>query len=466
EASGGRYICGFWGYYSNGFNAATYIPGKVHHNGYCGFQKVLESPDIDYICVLQAYANVRWGTPMVPITLTESIRQHGKMCLIEYDVRTFFSLVQFTERTYSQPETIAVLKRDIYSAALRGYPLWWVGFASGTAGRVSVPWYAEDSILETLRDGNKIYQAAYKVKGSRSCSEVAAFMNNADVYTLDVMGAHQILSSAQYNPAYFELTKLGAPIDYYHLDDIGLERMDQYKVYVFLNAYNLTKEQREIIRVKVTRAGKTAVWLYAPGFSDGTRLSCDYIKELTGFEVDYDKEKLLPEVKFETGRKLTAGFAESETIMPRAWGNDPVKFEFGPIFYIKDASAEALGRYSHNEKVAYAVKKTGEGTSVYLAIPYIDSAVLRNICRSAGVHLYSQNGLFLDASENFILITSAKEGYKGEIKLPRKATVYDIGGKKVIGDNVNEFIPVIPPFETGFYFVGGKDEVDAFVKGL
>lgn len=459
HSSGGRYITGFWGLYSNGMNALSNVPGKLQHSAYAGLQKALESKDIDYIAMLQEYLNVRWGTPMVPDNLTESIRRHGKLCLIEYDMRTFFTPVQFTERTFSQQETLSVMWRDISAAAVHGDAFWWVGFPQGTTGRISVPWFAEESILDTLAHGKRVYDACYRLD-LRSASEVAVFANNADVYVLDSMTGHHLLASTQYNTWANELTKLGAPFDQYQLDDISLPAMDQYKVYIFLNAFNIDDIRREKIRKLLEKPGKTVVWLYAPGFSDGNSLSVDNIRRLTGFKVEMENRVGLPEAKIDVTHRFTAGVSKDHVIRPHPYEHHAGPFQIGPIFDIVDDSATPLGHYTDTGKVACAFKTFGPNNrAIYMAIPYLDSALARSICRAAGVHLYSENDIYLDASRRLLTITSTAEGYHSTIQLPQRCAVYDIFNKRQVASDTDAFQADVPPLTTVLYFVGPAAEM-------
>lgn len=466
-ASGGKYLCGLWGFYSNGFNAAGTNPGRTHHCGYLSLEKVLDSPHLDYIAPLNAYTFTRWGTPMVPINLAESIRRHKKMLLVEFDVRTFYTPLQFTERTYSRQETLSVIRRDIAASAMRSDAHWWVGFATGTEGRISVPWFGEESVSETLAKGRRIYDAAYRNGGSKSISEVAVFMNNWDVPALDLMYVHKLLASAQYQFGYFETTKLGAPVDYYLVDDIGLPSLDQYKVLVFANAYNLSQTQRDIIKSRFLKAGKTVVWLYAPGFSDERTLSVEHMKDLTGIGIGLDAEMMTtPEVRIEPGHALTAGVLAGLKVYPHQWEHDIEPVRLGPLFYVDDKDAEILGRYAHNSKPAYAAKKMNGGTSVYMAVPYMDASVLRAVCKSAGVHLYTDQDAYLDATHNYLLISATQSGIDRTISLPHRSTVYDVWAHRVLARNADSFRAAIGPLDTGFYFIGSDAEVDGFVKRL
>jgi len=465
QASGGKYLTGFWGLYSNGINALTNNPGKLQQCAYTGLQKVLESPAIDYIAMLQEYLNVRWGTPVIPDNLTQSIRSHNKLCLIEYDMRTFFTPIAFTERTFSQQETLSVMRRDIAGAVVRGDAFWWVGFPLGSTGRISVPWFAEESIVEMLTSGQKIVEAAYR-QDYTPASQIAVFVNNADVRGLDVMTGNHLLASTQYNVWANELTKIGAPFDQFQLDDVALPGMDRYKVYFFLNAFNVSDQQREAIGKLLAQSGKTAVWLYAPGFCNGQTLSEQNIEALTGFKVTYENHKALPEIEIDPSNPFSAGVPKGHRIKPRPYQHHAGPFEIGPIFETVDPDAKIFGKYVDSGKSACAVKKVGNSNSIYVAIPYIDATLARSICKAAGVHLYSAKDVFLDASHHFLSITATDAGFKSSIKLPGKSSVYDIFNGKMVATDVNSFSADVLPLTTSLYYIGSDTEVKSFAGGL
>jgi hypothetical protein len=465
EASGGKYITGCWGLYSNGINALTNSPGKLQHSAYAGLQKVLESPAIDYLATLQEYLNVRWGTPTIPDNLTESIRRHNKFALIEYDMRTFFTPILFTERTFSQQESLSVMRRDIASAAVRGDAFWWVGFPSGTKGRLSVPWFDEDSLRDTMSAGKKIYDACY-AQDLTTASEVAVFMNNADVPILDVVNGHHLLASSQFNVWANELTKLGAPFDQFQLDDVSLPGMDRYKVYFFINAFNVNEKQRASIHKLLAKSGKTAVWLYASGISNGKTLSANNIEELTGFKVSFENRMALPEVEIDAGSAFTAGVEKGHKFRPKPYQQHAGPFEIGPIVEIVDSSAKTLAHYVEGGKVAAAHKKTADGNSVFIAIPYVDAAFARAICKASGVHLYSNKDVFLDATRHLMTITATAEGFRSSIELPQRGCVYDVFAGKMIAEDVKSFMADVPPLTSSLYYIGNKQEVERFAKSL
>jgi hypothetical protein len=281
------------------------------------------------------------------------------------------------------------------------------------------------------------------------------------------VNGHPVLGAAQYNTWANELTKIGAPFDQYQLDDISLPGMDRYKVYFFLNAFNLSDTQRQNIRKVLAKSGKTAVWLYAPGFSDGKTLSAENIAQITGFKVAYDAaSKGLPEVEIDPNHAFTAGIEKGHRFKAKPYQHHVGPFEFGPIFEITDPSAEVLGKYPDTGKVACAHKKTADGHSIYLTIPYIDSALARAICKASGVHMYASDDVYLDATRRLLTITSTAAGYRSMIKLPSRGTVYDVFADRVVATDAISFRAEVAPLSTALYYVGSEGDMKQFVESL
>lgn len=466
EASGGKYLTGMWGFYSTGTFTTGTRPGTLVHCGYTAYQKAMQSPYIDSLSMIQAYTHRLGGRPMLTESLPRSIIRHGKMPLIEFDVRTFFVPLEVASNTFSEQESIAAMYSYAWGAGLQGTALWWVGFPAGAVGssRNSIPWFTTDSINQVIFKAKRWFDAI-RATPSPSISEVAVFFNNADIWGIDPYDGYKALVSAQYQTAFFELMRVGAPVDYYELDDIYLPGMDQYKVYVFLNAHNLSTAQRDQIKSMVRQAGKTAVWVYGSGFSDGSANSVANIQDLTGMVTEVTLERRLPTVNFLPGHALTANIPVGYTMQPRRWEHDPNPYSIGPIFNVNDPSAEPLGTYAHNGKVAYATKMVGGGRSVYMAIPYMSSVVLRDICRQAGVFLYNEANVYLDADKHFVIVSNSDVPINTTIKLPYTSHIYDLWNDTVIGVS-NSFTANIPAKESRMYFYGSSTELAAFQAAI
>ena len=130
---------------------------------------------------------------------------------------------------------------------------------------------------------------------------------------------------------------------------------------------------------------------------------------------------------------------------------------------MSDPAAEPLGTYTYNRhRIAYAAKTVNGARSIYLGVPYLDSVVLRQICRTAGVHLYSHDDAYVDATQNYLMITGGPSGFNADVPLPRASYVYDIDKGAIVGSGLKSFRVVVPANQTAFFYIapnGGRQSV-------
>ena len=174
-----------------------------------------------------------------------------------------------------------------------------------------------------------------------------------------------------------KVSRTGAPFDVYSFNDLAVIDLSRYKV-VFLPATLLiTPERAEILKKRVLKDARTVVWAYAPGICDGKSLDAARVRQWTGSE--YKTE--------------------------------------GPA------------------------KVTMDGwTSVY-AFEYktLTSAVLKDIMRNAGVHLYTDGPEPVYANRRLLAIHT-KDGGEKEIALPMDCmTVRDVYADKTIAVTDRKF---------------------------
>jgi hypothetical protein len=205
------------------------------------------------------------------------------------------------------------------------------------------------------------------------------------------------------------LGRLGAPYGQYLLDDVLRGRV-QSKLYVFLNAWQLSARQRKELRVSTRGAG--SVWCYAPGLHDGDQTSPDSMQELTGF-------KLVPVSPTKAWAEPTpAGKALG---FQTAFG---VQTAVKPLFAAADATAgETLATYPDGT-AAVALRKTADGWSLFVGPPGLTSDLLRVIARRAGVHLYTETDCNVYANGPIIALHATQEG-PVTIRTPQSGPISD-----------------------------------------
>lgn len=91
----------------------------------------------------------------------------------------------------------------------------------------------------------------------------------------------------------------GAGFDTYLLSD--LDRMPEYKCYVFLNPLRLTDAHRKTIETKLKKNGKTLVWIHAPGILDETGIQPRRVAEITGISMKIEEASRRPKIDLAEG---------------------------------------------------------------------------------------------------------------------------------------------------------------------
>jgi hypothetical protein len=99
-------------------------------------------------------------------------------------------------------------------------------------------------------------------------------------------------------------------------------------------------------------------------------------------------------------------------------------FRIAPRFFSDDPEATVLGRLAGLNQPGLVVKPQKGWTSVYSSAPILPAALLRNIARAAGCHIYSDAGDVIYANRRFLCIYAPHNGRR-VIHLRSPATVVD-----------------------------------------
>ena len=150
------------------------------------------------------------------------------------------------------------------------------------------------------------------------------------------------------------------------LNDVIAESVPPADVYLFLNAFHLSEQQRIALHEKLKRESATAIWMYAPGYFSEGGANVANISLTTGMQVSrIDAASTTGSVVQFTGQLL----AQQTELGPST--------EWAPLFSISE-SVDVIANYRMTGQPSIAVKSGDLGwTSIYVADPYIDAAMLR-----------------------------------------------------------------------------------------
>lgn len=451
EFTGHRKVVGaFYGYMWTSYPHLT-----LNHSGHLGFSKVLRCPDIDFIAGPYTYDNRQLGGANNAQSLPAAIALHGKIYFNEVDSETHLQQRQWRwgdslRNPRNIEETRGLLTRDFAYAFTGGFGMWYMELHGGT--------FNDPQIIQLLSQV-KAADQKYLAAGKRSNTDIAVVLDEDSYrYFADGESFLSALISAQKS---WHLNHLGAPFDSYLLSDLEEPGLRDYKFYLFLNTFRVTPAQRAAIHERLKRNHATAAWVYAPGYIGDEKLSVAGIEALTGIRVAEDSSPGELHVDI-TGsnhpytKSLAKGFAYgtdvdvdriTQTYDHRIYLKDPADpglvrdlpgFSIAPRFVGHDPKATVLGRLAGLNKPGFLVKQQDGWTSVYSSAPVLPAALLRNIARTAGCHIYTDTGDIVYADEDFLALYAVKGGER-TIRLPRKARVVDVFDNRTVSARTSSF---------------------------
>ena len=241
-------------------------------------------------------------------------------------------------------------------------------------------------------------------RSARSAAEVAVIVSGKSMYCVNkCSGVNDTLLRLQREG----LMRLGAPFDYYSLEDIAHIDIDKYKLFVFANAFSLSDEERKAVEKIKNAGGKTLLWSYAPAYEDG---GIDSASAIT--EIKLGEYSTVPTINEECG-----------TMLP------------SPYFFAEEG--EALVKFSDGRS-AVARRECDTFTSVYSAIGNLDAETLRRIAKDAGVHIFCETAPVY-VNETVIGVYNTEEC---KVDLLRDGVLLDLfSGEKYVSDNCTVTLP-------------------------
>ena len=369
------------------------------------------------------------------------MRVHGKLYIMEEDSRTYLTPPENGYgRAESVPESLAMLQRNFGEVLTRGQGAWWCG------GTSNVDPVQEPAFRPLLKRFQELGTWALQLERPPS-AEIAVLVDDESMMYQSVRNDLDI--PLIFQQRLFGLPRLGAPCDYYLLQDLLEDRLPPYKMYVFLNAFRLDRARRQALARQLHRDNRVAVWIYASGYIDETP-SLENMTDLTGFQFYQGEHAWGPMVHIiDFDHPITRELSQD-----LFWGTNS---RLGPVFHVADPEARTLGHVIYSQgrcRPGLSVKEFPDWRSIHIAAPNVPPGVLRGIARYAGVHLYDMAGDVVYATPQLLCVHTAAGGERS-LHLPEPAeVVYDLFARERVAENVDRFDVVVPPRSTTMYYTG------------
>ncbi|MBM3501384.1 MAG: hypothetical protein FJX74_22245, partial [Armatimonadetes bacterium] len=409
QATDGQALFGtFYGYVLQLFEQ------RQQNAGHLSPRTVWQCPDVDFLTSPTSYAFRQLGGGYSHfMSLTDSVKLHGKLWFDENDIRTW--LTPGNPGDWGKQETyegsLAMQQREFANVICNGCGKWWFDMGGG--------WYDDERILRDIEQMRSI--ADQTVAWDRAPVSQIAFI--VDPQSLAYLRSHNGVTDGFLLHQLPQLGRCGAPFGYYTVDDLA--DLPPQRLYIFANAWAPTDEQRSLIERVVKRNGATALWLYAPGLVREGRLDEASMLDLTGIRLRFSEE----------AAPLRVALPGDST-----YGTDQA---FAPVVWAEDPEAEVLGTLVGGDRVGLVRKQLDGWTSVFSAAPVLPAGLVRRVAADAGVHLYVAGDDTVYANRSLLSLFADTPGAR-TIRLPEAATVVDLFTGETVAEGVAEFQVQVP----------------------
>jgi hypothetical protein len=416
QASHGRKLVTFFYGYLFEFGTIRLGPATC---GHYALRRVLDCPDIDLLCSPISYFDRGIGASAPAMTAAESVALAGKMWLYEDDTRTYLGSGEFPgqfDGAKDQAETLTMLRRNVAEEATRNFATWWMDL--GMTG-----WFNDPRLWDEMKRLDAVDRVflkkpiPYRPEVAAVIDERSMLETSASAWTVTEQGIYQVRRP---------LGRMGAPYGQYLLDDVVRGRVHA-KLYIFLNAWQLSATQRQALG-RHTR-GTCCVWCYAPGWHDGDKTSAEAMQKLTGFRLVPVSPARAWATPTDVGKQLA---------LQTPFGVDaPVK----PLFAAADATpAETLATYPDGS-AAVALRSVHGGHSLFVGAPGLTSELLRFAARKAGVHLYTQTDCNVYANGPIVALHASQDGAI-DLDTGHRGQVRDVLSGELVGTGPRLNLPM------------------------
>ena len=401
-------------------------------NDHRAISKLLRLKSVDALSAPHTYRRRRLGEDAGSRQYLGSAALHGKLFIDEGDDQTHL------ERRKKRPdrraharnmeESQTFLYREFGNMVTHGIGLWYMD--------LNDCFFRDEVLIKTLGRMKKWADVSMALPRGRNAQVAVISAPESEFYLGYRQSPNNEISDSLYQLQLADLYRTGAPFDWYLIDDLEAIKDREYKVYVFLDCFYLSEQQRKTVQSLRTQ-NRTLIWFYAPGYASQENLSRERMEKLTGFRFEQAEQGLLQGVT-PAGRKL---------------GLEKLQKTLFTVLPEQGVSSLATGVDALEGKTVLARRDHGSWTSVFSAIPGVHASLLRELYVEAGVHVYSDGEDVISANSSWLMIHTRSGGTK-EIHLPRRyQKVTEITKEKVIGEDLSSFTIELPRHVTAIFML-------------
>lgn len=394
---------------------------RLYNTGGLAYEKVFLSPDIDIISSPSSYGYRGIQDPSAFMVTQKTLELHNKLYFLEFDHITHVAPSVIADgvdgrsdnkrltaipgadaRCRDLTETLNLMYRDFILCQANGAALWWFDMFDG--------WFRSEEMMTSIGKMIRIAENLSRYD-QHSIAEIAVFAEGEAMYRTR---KSENLAGACLSDIRRTLAECGAPYDLYSISDIFQKETGKYKLFIFVDPYDIPNAILDTIQSTCEKDGKTLLWLYAPNYAKDGKCDVHHIGDITGIHVDESDRS--------HGGIVYAG---STTRFPLS----------APYFSVNDPASKPIA-YFEDGSVAVAEKAHEKYSCIYSAACNIPSGLLRSIAKAHGIHIYSDSsGVYTYVNAGMIGAYNAAAG-DARLNLPDDGVYLDhISGESFVCEN-------------------------------
>ena len=396
-----------------GAPAGYALIGEHPMSGHSSVADIMKIPDIDIIVCPASYFHRRLDNVSASQSAMDSVRVNRKLFITSVDNTSYFAntdpLAQALQldgshvRHDSAEETIHYIRRETALSMSKGAGFWFFDMYGS--------WYPCDNIRDELKKVREAYARLCECDTEYN-SEIAFLADpRGTIYT----NKGSLIKQEQIQAQMTELGRIGAPVDYYTVDDILLEDFprEKYKLYIVPTCYSPSEKIR--VAIKELRKNASFIFMGACGCITEEGFSYEAGADFTGIMTEPDPTpdgySVISEEYNDTGaKKLYAG---------KKYG------EINPVMKAVSGKYETLATDLLSGSERMVMSEREGGFDIWSFRGTLPACFLRVIAKRAGVFLYQTDGIPTYANSSMLALFDHKGGAH-EIALPKNCTLTEV----------------------------------------
>ena len=256
-------IGAFFGYYL--------VSDSKHTSfGHLDYERVYASPDIDFFIAPGNYSDRPIGGGSGSQLVHGTALRHGKRFLHEIDFGPHDQKRWGKGQWKTLGDDLAGNTREAAFAMANNANYWWFDMWGG--------FYRNPKVRERIAALKKVQD---RLTPAPSVAEILLVCDPQSIYYVNEKCP---LERAFGQHLRNQLSKIGAPHDVYSFNDLPSLDLGRYKLICLNSTLLITPERAKFLREKVCTGGRTVLWCYAPGVTDGQTLDAARVKVWAGVE--------------------------------------------------------------------------------------------------------------------------------------------------------------------------------------